>query len=143
MAEETKTQKQETNMQEQEETAEEQQEQEKPQQKQEVQEEKTQPEKEQKFEGILENIERNKNPILDREDVSVLVKSNRTPTNNEAKKLLASELKIKEELVVITHVYSFYGAQEFNIRAHVYTNKETLQKLEFKKEKKVAVEGEQ
>jgi len=88
------------------------------------------------FKGLLENVQREKNPALDREEIKALIKANRTPSKEEAKKLLASELKIDQDLMVVKHIYSAFGSQEFNIQAYLYTNKETFEKLEKERQRK-------
>ena len=82
-----------------------------------------------KPQGILEIQERKQNPILDREEIVAVVRATRTPTNEEAKQLLSSELKADAGLVVINNIYSSFGKQEFKINAFLYKSKETFEKL--------------
>ena len=93
--------------------------------------------------GVLEILEKEKNELLDREEITAIVRSTVTPSKDQVKKLLASELKSDADLIVLRNIYSKFGEQEFKINAYVYTNKETLERL--KTERKVKVkpkEGE-
>lgn len=98
---------------------------------------KEQEEAKKEFKGLIEIKQRKENPVLDRQEIVASIKANRTPTKEEAQKLLASELKADQELISVKHIYSTFGSQEFNIIAYLYIDKETFQKLEVKKEKKV------
>lgn len=87
--------------------------------------------------SVFEILEKKKNELLDREEITAIVRSTVTPSKDQVKKLLVSELKSDADLIVLRNIYSKFGEQEFKINAYVYTNKETLERL--KTEKKVKV----
>lgn len=91
--------------------------------------------KPEKFHGILEIKERTKNLTFDREIVTAVINSTRTPSKEEVKKLLAAELKADPELIALKGINSSFGKKEFHIQAFIYKNKETFQKLEVRKKK--------
>ena len=105
-----------------------------PSDKQEQKTEKQQP----RFHEVIEISERKQNPLLDREVVVLVVKANRNPSNEEAKKLIAKELKVNEEMIAIKTIGSTYGLNQFDIVAHVYNNKNSMERLEFVKKEKAA-----
>ena len=65
-----------------------------------------------------------------------------TPSNQEIKKQIASELKADETLVVVKKVSTEYGKTEADIDAYIYRAKEEMQKIEPRKKKKAAKPGE-
>ena len=67
-----------------------------------------------------------------------------TPSNDEIRKAIASELKSDESLVVVKHIYTSFGSPEAVIEAYVYTTKEDMERIEpkTKKDKEKKPEGE-
>lgn len=88
------------------------------------------------------NVEKKENkPLLDREEVYVIVKERVTPSLTVMKEELAKKLEKKKELIVIKNIYPKYGKQEASVLAYVYNSEESLKKFEpKKKEKKTAEE---
>ena len=86
----------------------------------------------------LKILEKKEEPLLSR----IVIKASAifekaTPSNEEIKKQIASNLKADENLVVIKGIYTKFGTSEADINAYVYTSKEEMQKIEPKpKEKK-------
>ena len=70
-------------------------------------------------------------PLLSRERVTGTVHfEGVTPSRMDIKKALAKKINVKEEGVVIRHVYSKYGKQEAKVIAHVYENEAMMKRLE-------------
>jgi ribosomal protein S24E len=59
-----------------------------------------------------------------------------TPSKEEIKKALVSELKADENLLVVKDAYTSFGSSEADINAYVYTSKEEMDKIEPKPKKK-------
>ncbi len=88
----------------------------------------------------LKIVEKRENPILDREEIIAVAHASKTPTNEEVKEALVSELKAKPELLVLKNVLTTFGKKEVKIFAYLYKSGETMQKLSIKK--KLVKEGE-
>jgi len=81
-------------------------------------------------------LERKENPILDREEIIAVAHASKTPSKEQVKHALVSELKVSEENVVLKDVLTSFGMHEVKIFAYLYKNKETMQKLAIKKKSK-------
>jgi len=81
--------------------------------------------------------EKKEEKILSRISVKAhIIFDKATPSAEEVKKALASELKSDENLVVVNEIYTKYGKPEADVYAYVYTSKEEMQKIEPKPKKK-------
>tara|TARA_E500000075_G_C6735725_1_gene195885 strand:- start:61 stop:441 length:381 start_codon:yes stop_codon:yes gene_type:complete len=82
----------------------------------------------------LEITEQNDNPLLSRQEIKVVIKHNEdsTPRRNQVIKNLAEHLKANRELVIIDHLKNAYGKTETHGYAKVYSDKESLTKIETK-----------
>ena len=82
----------------------------------------------------LEITEQNDNPLLSRQEIKVVIKHNEdsTPRRNQVIKNLAEQLKANRELVIIDHLKNAYGKTETHGYAKVYSDKESLTKIETK-----------
>ena len=80
------------------------------------------------MELIIEKKE--KNPLLEREEIKAIVKSNITPSNAQVKEIIASKLNKPAEVIVIKGIYPKFGKQESDVRAFVYNSEEALKKFE-------------
>lgn len=79
------------------------------------------------------------NPMLLREEVEIIVGSAKTPSNAEAKEIVASKLNKAAELVVVNGIHRKFGHAESEISAYVYKDAESLVKVQPKpKVKKTA-----
>ena len=88
-------------------------------------------------------IEKKEQNILSRIAVKAhIIFDKATPSAEEVKKALASELKADENLVVVKEIYTEFGKSEADVNAYVYTSKEEMQKIEPKPKKKAAKPGE-
>jgi len=82
----------------------------------------------------LEIIEQNDNPLLNRQEIKVVIKHNEksTPRRNQVIKNLSEQLKTNRELVIIDHLKNAYGKTETHGYAKVYSDKDSLTKIETK-----------
>jgi ribosomal protein S24E len=81
-------------------------------------------------------IEEKEVPIFKRKDVLLEVESpDKTPSNQELKKELASTLKTKEELIVIKGINQIFGKRTSRVKISVYKDEKTLKEIEKIKEK--------
>ena len=81
----------------------------------------------------IKNVQSNK-VLLPRKEVRVAVSyDGATPNRKQLKKSVADKLKVKEDLVIVRHVYVRYGSKEADVVAFVYENDEALKALEYEK----------
>ena len=82
----------------------------------------------------LEITENNDNPLLNRQEVQIVIKheSDATPKRNQVIKNLSEQLKAKKELIIIDHLKNKYGKAETQGYAKVYANKESMTLIETK-----------
>ena len=82
----------------------------------------------------LEITEQNSNPLLDRQEVQIVIKhdSDATPKRNQVIKNLSEQLKTKKNLIIIDHLKNKYGKTETQGYAKVYANKDTMKLVETK-----------
>ena len=82
----------------------------------------------------LEITEQNDNPLLNRQEVKVVIKHSEdsTPRRNQVIKNLSEQLKAKRELVIIDHLKNAYGKTETHGYAKIYSDKESLEQIETK-----------
>jgi ribosomal protein S24E len=85
-------------------------------------------------------IEKKENPLLSRTELLAEITFEKaTPSNEEIKKQIASELKTDENLVVVKNIDTHFGSMNATVIAFVYNSKEDIEKIEPKpKEKKGA-----
>ena len=82
----------------------------------------------------LEITEKNSNPLLDRQEVQIVIKhdSDATPKRNQVIKNLSEQLKTKKDLIIIDHLKNKYGKTETQGYAKIYANKDTMKRVETK-----------
>ena len=82
----------------------------------------------------LEITENNDNPLLNRQEVQIIIKheSDATPKRNQVIKSLSEKLKAKKDLIIIDHLKNKYGKTETQGYAKIYTNKDSLNLIETK-----------
>ena len=82
----------------------------------------------------LEITENNDNPLLNRQEVQIVIKheSDATPKRNQVIKSLSDQLKAKKELIIIDHLKNKYGKTETQGYAKVYANKDAMNLIETK-----------
>lgn len=84
-------------------------------------------------------------PLVEREEIRAVIKSDVTPSYDQAREAIASKLNKPAELIVVKNVYSEFGKRESDVRAFVYNSIDALKKFEpkpkAKKEKAKPEEG--
>ena len=82
----------------------------------------------------LEITEQNDNPLLNRQEIKVVIKHSEssTPRRNQVIKNISEQLKTNRELVIIDHLKNAYGKTETHGYAKIYSDKESLSKIETK-----------
>ena len=72
-------------------------------------------------------------PLLSRKRITAsITETDKTPSRKELIKVVASNQKVKETQVIIKHIYTKFGRSEVKVIAHVYKNREDLEKFENK-----------
>lgn len=71
-------------------------------------------------------------PLLDRKRVTVTITQTegKTPSRLAVKKAVAKKLKVKEETVVVRHIYSKFGSPISKAITHIYKNEDAKKKFE-------------
>lgn len=78
-----------------------------------------------------------KNPLFDRREVNLIVKSEITPSYKDTEKMIADKFSVDPESIKIKTINGKFGKKEFLIDANIYSSKEEKDKIERKpKEKK-------
>ncbi len=79
-------------------------------------------------------------PLMSRKrlDFEINYSGSRTPSKEEVRKAIAAAQKVKEELVVVKHIYPAFGSSKAKVIAHVYNALQDVQKFEPKKKEKKA-----
>jgi len=81
------------------------------------------------------------NQLLNRKEIVYEIEhSGATPTKEKVKDDIARHEKINPELVVVEHIYSYYGKRKSKIIAYAYNSVDDLKRMEIKKTKKVVEE---
>ena len=77
-------------------------------------------------------LKKEKSKLIDRTEITAEFPhvGKPTPSNNEIKKLIVSELKAKEELVIIKKIDTKFGEGKSTISAFAHDTLEELKKLE-------------
>jgi ribosomal protein S24E len=86
--------------------------------------------------------EKKENPLLSRTEVTAEITFEKaTPSKNDVKKQLASELKKDESLIVVKNIHTDYGAATARLSAFIYDSKEALEKTEPRPKKEAKPAG--
>ena len=76
-------------------------------------------------------IERDfKNDLLKRRELEVLMDADSNPGFEGAKSMLAGELKVSEDVIVVRGVKGHFGSNEFLVDAFIYDSVEDKEKTE-------------
>ena len=78
----------------------------------------------------MKTISENKNMLLKRNEVLVVVPSASNPGMATASKMLAEHFKVTEDLIAIKSLESNFGKNEFNISALIYSSLESKNSIE-------------
>ena len=84
----------------------------------------------------LEIIEQHDNPLLNRQEIKVVIKHNEssTPRRNQVIKNISEQLRSNRELGSIDYLKNSYGKTETHGYAKIYSDKESLSKIEIRKD---------
>ncbi len=86
-------------------------------------------------------IEDNKNSLLKRREIKVVVEHKGNPGFGNALKMVSEQFKAQEENIVVNNVKGKFGRDTFLIGAFIYDSKEDKDKIEPKPKVKKAKEG--
>ena len=86
-------------------------------------------------------IDEKKNPLFNRKEIVLEVKSEITPSHSEAEKIISEKFKTSSEAFKIKKIYGRFGSKSFRINANIYSSKEEKENTEAKsKEEKEAAQ---
>ncbi len=74
-------------------------------------------------------VEQKQNPLLKRQEVKILVESEKNPTYPEAKEVIANEFKGNKDNILIRKVKGKFGTNTFLVSAEIYETKEDKEKF--------------
>ena len=82
----------------------------------------------------LEIEEKNDNPLLQRQEIQIVIKheNKSTPKRNDVIQSLSKELKAKKDLIIIDHLKNKYGKTETRGYVKIYSNIDALNRIETK-----------
>ncbi|MAG17989.1 MAG: hypothetical protein CL944_00775 [Candidatus Diapherotrites archaeon] len=82
---------------------------------------------------IIQIESKNENPVLNREEVSFIVKETEaTPSRQEIRKQVAAQANADEKLLVVDVLDTSYGTSELKGVARIYKNEAEMKKTELK-----------
>ena len=82
-------------------------------------------------------VERKEEPLLSRAMVKANIEFDKsTPSYTETATLLASNLKADEKLIVIRHIYTYFGSKKAQVIAYLYSDESRKQAVEPKVKEK-------
>ena len=89
----------------------------------------------------LKLLEKKEAPLLSRTEVKAeLTFENATPSNEQVRDKIASLMSVNNSLVVIKNIYTKFGARKASVNALVYSDENTLKRIEPKiKEKDINI----
>ena len=82
----------------------------------------------------------NRNELLNRREIKTILEFKKNPGYEQAKKVLAEQLNVDENLIAIRELKSKFGRNTFLIDSFIYDSLEHKERFEPKKKKK-KVEG--
>ena len=85
----------------------------------------------------LKIIEKKEQPMLSRIEVKGKLEfEGATPSADEVRKQLSSELKVDEKLIAVKNIFTHFGVRGADLTAYAYLNEEDMKKLEPKPKEK-------
>ena len=71
-------------------------------------------------------------PLLARKEIKgeLSFTEKATPSNDDVRKDIASQLKVDEKTVVVKHIYTAFGSSDAKVEAYVYNTEADLKKYE-------------
>ena len=83
-------------------------------------------------------LEDNKNSLLNRREIKMIVEHSGNPGFANALKMVAEQFKSKEDVIVMNNVKGKFGRDTFLVSAFIYNSKEDRDKIEPKPKVKKA-----
>jgi len=78
----------------------------------------------------------NKNDLLSRREIKIIIESGKNPTFDEASEIVAKEFKAEKDNIIIDNIKGKFGRKTFLISGKIYNSKEDKEKIEPKKKEK-------
>ncbi len=81
----------------------------------------------------------NKNELLKRKEIEIVIESVKNPSFDEAKKIISEKFSIPEERINVYNIIGGFGRKNFSIKAYIYDSKkdlEQIKKLQLTRKKK-------
>ncbi len=79
----------------------------------------------------LEILKERDTPLLSRKRVTAMIDfEGSTPSRLKIQSTISKKLDVDKSLTIVKHIYTRYGAQKAKVIAHIYSNKEDLNKFE-------------
>lgn len=79
----------------------------------------------------LELLKQEDVPLMSRKRASLMVEfQGATPSRSQLRKAIAKELKAKEDLTFVRHIYQRFGSNHAKIIVHVYNNEKDAKLIE-------------
>jgi ribosomal protein S24E len=71
-------------------------------------------------------------PLLARKEIKgeLSFAEKATPSNDDVRKEIASQLKVGEKTVLVKHIYTAFGSSDAKIEAYIYNTEKDLKKYE-------------
>ena len=82
-------------------------------------------------------IDEKKNPLFNRKEIVLEVKSEITPSRSEIEKIVSEKFKTSSETFKIKKIQGRFGSKTFKINVNVYSSKEEKEDIEAKSKKEV------
>ena len=83
------------------------------------------------------------NLLLKRQEINFIIKSDKTPTFQDAVKIVSEQAKKPEENIYVSKIAGKFGRKSFLVTAYAYESKEDREKMHHVKEKKAKTGTEQ
>ncbi|MBI2630035.1 hypothetical protein HYW76_02960 [Candidatus Pacearchaeota archaeon] len=84
----------------------------------------------------METTSDTENVIFNRREIQIVTEAEKTPSHEEAAKIISDNFKVNSENIVIRDIRGRFGRDTFMIDALVYKTKEDKDKFEAKKKEK-------
>ena len=83
----------------------------------------------------LNVIHERENPLFKRKEVKVSVHSEKSPSRDEASKILSDKFSVPASHIKIKNIRGSFGSRTFDIEANLYTSEKEKDSIELKKKK--------
>lgn len=76
----------------------------------------------------METTKNIRNDLLKRKEISFIMESDKNPSFEGTKKMIAEDFKSNEEAIDVYGVKGSFGSSKFKVDAHIYDSKDALEK---------------